>query len=156
MIALMKPGETVAKSIRRLGGGGKQLSASARWKAKKAAKLDADKDTLDDKQKTADKESMLELTALADKIVSSGKMDIYQDTFEKISYMIKTEEEKAQKEAADSRTVIPEGTEDDDALDMFADKLDSSKETAAKMSENQAERKKEETGRFIAFLIWHA
>lgn len=51
----------------------------------------------------------------------SGYMEIYEDTYEKISYKIKQAEEVA--EAA--KTQIPDGTNDDDALDMFADAIDS-------------------------------
>ena len=44
-------------------------------------------------------------------------MGIYEETFEKISYRVRKAEEKKNK------TLIPEGTDDDDALVSFLFKL---------------------------------
>jgi CD2 antigen cytoplasmic tail-binding protein 2 len=67
------------------------------------------------------KEKMLRLTGLADQILTrSGNMEIYEETFESISFKIKQADEKR----FGAKTSIPEDVDDDDALDMFADSLD--------------------------------
>jgi len=114
MIEIMRPGETVARALRRLGGGKVAVSASQRWKKKKAG-------VAEDPTEKENKEKMLKLTGLADGILSrSGHMGIYEDTFEAIMFKIKSEEEKKVK----PKTAIPENVDDDDALDMFADNFD--------------------------------
>ena len=50
-------------------------------------------------------------------LTRSGNMGIYEETFEKISYRVRKAEEKKNK------TLIPEGTDDDDALVSFLFKL---------------------------------
>ena len=114
MVDMMQPGESVARSLRRLGGGKTGMSASQRWKKKKAG-------AKEDPQEKQNKEKMLKLTGLADAILTrSGNMEIYEETYESIMHKIKTEEEKK----LGSKTAIPEGVDDEDALDMFADSLD--------------------------------
>ena len=128
----LKPGETVAKAIRRLGGGGggnqkilQQKQRKIAQKLKKGTKLTPDEESF--KQQ---RDEMEKLTGLADAILSrSGNMEVYEETYEKIAYdlKLKAEEEKP-------ATVIPDDVEDDDALDMFADSLDSKTEAAPKAS----------------------
>lgn len=111
----MKPGETVAKALRRLGRcSGKQMSSMERWKAKKQKK----EETEEDKQAAKDKENLLILTGLADEVLQSGNMEVYEMTHEMLSYELKKFDKTAE------RVSIPEGINDDDALDMFADDLD--------------------------------
>lgn len=126
-IKLMREGETVAKAIKRLGGGKKQLP---KWRQKKV------KETPEEAQ---NRELMMKLTGYADSILSrSGNMEIYEETFEKIAYKIKQMEPAAAAKAATgaATVVVPEGVDDDDALDMFADNLDKDK-TEEKSSENK-------------------
>ena len=114
MVEMMKPGESVAKTLRRLGGKKAGMSASQRWKKKKAG-------AVEDPEEKENKEKMLRLTGLADTILTrSGNMEIYEETFESITHKIKSEQEKK----VGPKTSIPEGVDDDDALDMFADSLD--------------------------------
>eukprot|EP00088_Acartia_fossae_P007731 TRINITY_DN1361_c0_g1_i1.p1 TRINITY_DN1361_c0_g1~~TRINITY_DN1361_c0_g1_i1.p1 ORF type:complete len:376 (+),score=128.05 TRINITY_DN1361_c0_g1_i1:49-1176(+) len=114
ILKVMKPKETVAKALRRLGGNKKPLSASERWKRKKAG-------ITEDPEEKANKEAMLKLTGLADNILSrSGNMEVYDETFESITFKIEAEDRKNE----DKKTAIPAGVDDDDALDMFADSLD--------------------------------
>merc|ERR1712032_1035797 len=88
MIELMRPGESVAKSLRRLGGGHKAVSQSQRWKKKKAG-------TVEDPKEKENKEQMLKLTGIAYEILTrSGNMEIYEMTYEGILFKIKAEEEK--------------------------------------------------------------
>ena len=64
ILTLLQPGESVAKALRRLGGGGKKaMSASERWKKKKAG-------VAEDPQVKINKENMLKLTGLADSILT--------------------------------------------------------------------------------------
>merc|ERR1719367_1015418 len=117
MLEMMQPGESVARSLRRLGGGKAGMSASQRLKMKTKG-IQADPNEKENKEK------MLKLTGLADGILTrSGNTEIYEETFESIMHKIKTEEEKK----LGPKTAIPEGVDDDDALDMFADSLDDSK-----------------------------
>lgn len=116
ILALLQPKESVAKALRRLGGNKKPLSASERWKKKKAGKAE------DDPQEKQNKETMLKLSGLADSILSrSGNMEVYEETFESITF--KLAEDKGGAGGA-GKTSIPDDVDDDDALDMFASSLD--------------------------------
>ncbi|KAL3856392.1 hypothetical protein ACJMK2_011159 [Sinanodonta woodiana] len=129
MLELIQPGETVTKALRRLGGNQrKQVSSMDKWKAKKQKVEETPEEMLN-------KENIMKLTGLADEVLSTGNMDVYQMTYEKISFEVKKSEENSTK----SKTVIPQGTQDDDALDMFADTFDARE--AEKLS--SAERKGE-------------
>ena len=133
VLALMKPGDTVAKAIRRLSGVAKgpgqqkiilQKERKIAQKLKKKQNLTEDEETF---QK--DREDMKKLTGYADSILSrSGNMEVYEETYEKIAYRLKESEEKA-------KTEIPEGVDDDDALDMFADNFDPKPNVEAKVPE---------------------
>lgn len=115
MLEHVKENETVAKALRRLGGNkGKPLSSSQRWKAKKQKK----EETEEDRKAAKDKEHFLALTELADQILSTGYMDVYEMTHEKLNFEVK------KMETPSDRLNIPAGTTDDDALDMFADDFD--------------------------------
>ena len=128
MVEMMRPGESVAKSLRRLGGNKGFVSQSQRWKKKKAG-------AVEDPAEKENKEKMLKLTGLADAILSrSGNMEIYEETYEGILFKIKTEEEKK----VGAKTSIPEGVDEDDALDMFADSLDDKSEIPPKKDEKPA------------------
>ncbi|XP_063417016.1 CD2 antigen cytoplasmic tail-binding protein 2-like [Mytilus trossulus] len=126
LLNLLKPGETILKALRRLGAKGEKLSASQRLKLKKQ------KVELKDVQSEEDKINFEKLTELANRLISNGNMDAYELTCEKLNFLVT----KATKSSEDSRTVIPEGIDDDDALDMFADSIDSKKgEKSVKFSE---------------------
>jgi len=124
MVEMMRPGESVAKALRRLGGNKGFVSQSQRWKKKKAG-------AVEDPKEKENKEKMLKLTGLADAILSrSGNMEIYEETYEGIIHKIKADEEKK----VGPKVSIPEGADEDDALDMFADSLDD-KSDALKVGE---------------------
>lgn len=65
MIDLMNPGESVAKSLRRLGGGGKKMTSAQRLKAKKQGIKPTE-------EEVKNKESFQVLTGLADKMIQTG------------------------------------------------------------------------------------
>ena len=120
MLQLMQPGETVTRAMKRLGGkdtGGKSAAAVQRrqaWKNKKAQQMAASGapgDGVVESESKSEKTDLIELIGCADKLLSfNGEMGIYQDTFEKLSFKVKTMSDTV----AVSRPV-------DDGLDMFAD-----------------------------------
>ncbi|XP_041858120.1 CD2 antigen cytoplasmic tail-binding protein 2 isoform X2 [Melanotaenia boesemani] len=108
VIELMQPGETVAAALRRLGGLGGQ----------KRGKLKEESEPTEETKR--DTEKLDRLTALADRLVGSGMFEIYQQTYEKLVYQMKSMTNK--------RPAVQQTTGDDDdeeeELDMFADKFD--------------------------------
>lgn len=126
ILPLLLPKESVAKALRRLGGGKKTTAQ----KLKEKKRIKDGKETPEERQ---NRENMEKLTGLADAILSrSGHMEIYEETYESIAFKLKQEEEK------NPRTVIPEGVDDDDALDMFMDSAktrEEDKKTEAKEDE---------------------
>ncbi|XP_028173548.1 CD2 antigen cytoplasmic tail-binding protein 2 homolog [Ostrinia furnacalis] len=92
----MKPKETIAKTLQRLGAGSK-ISSAERWKRKKAGIVDEDS------------KHVTRVTELANQILTKlGNMDVYQETYEKISSIIAKDKRK----------------NDDVDLDMYADDFD--------------------------------
>ncbi|KAI8492547.1 CD2 antigen cytoplasmic tail-binding protein 2 [Branchiostoma belcheri] len=101
----MKPGETVAKALRRLGGG-KKVSSNRKWQTKKAK---------EDKAKT----DMLRLTECADYFVQRGNYEFYQFTYERINYQLKGPTVPGMASGSSKS--------EEDILDMFGDSLDKEK-----------------------------
>ncbi|XP_030040249.2 CD2 antigen cytoplasmic tail-binding protein 2 homolog [Manduca sexta] len=90
----MKPRETIAKALQRLGASSK-ISSAERWKRKKAGIIDENS------------KIVTRITELANQILTKmGNMDIYQENYEKINGIVS----KASNEDAD--------------LDMYADDFD--------------------------------
>ncbi|XP_069134765.1 CD2 antigen cytoplasmic tail-binding protein 2-like [Argopecten irradians] len=132
MLQYVNPGETIMKALKRLGGSksGKAQSASQRWKAKKQKTALTDEQN---EQNVKDKENMLKLTGLANQLMHTGNMEVYEMTHEKLSYELKKFEDSKPKPVD-----IPEGMDDDDALDMFAESLD--KEEEEKSTEKDVQK----------------
>ncbi|MEQ2182143.1 hypothetical protein GOODEAATRI_019189 [Goodea atripinnis] len=110
VVELMQPGETVATALRRLGG----LSG------RKKAKLREDKEPTEESKR--DTEKLDRLTALADRLVGSGMFEIYQQTYEKLVYTMKSMTSK--RPAVEQKRSGDDGNEEEDELDMFGDKFD--------------------------------
>ncbi|KAF8763321.1 CD2 antigen cytoplasmic tail-binding protein 2 homolog [Argiope bruennichi] len=109
MLELMKPGETVQKAICRLGGTKSSKSVGSRWKKKKES------DSMDTNEESEkDVEKLQLLTGLADEIVHSGDMDIYQQTYEKMVFHVNSK----------SKTGANGILNTDAELDMFGDDFD--------------------------------
>ncbi|XP_078601360.1 CD2 antigen cytoplasmic tail-binding protein 2 homolog [Branchiostoma floridae x Branchiostoma japonicum] len=131
----MKPGETVAKALRRLGGG-KKASSNRKWQTKKA-KMDDEKEgdkkepTEEDKAKT----DMLRLTECADYFVQNGNYEFYQFTYERINYQLKGPSVPGM--AASS------SKNEDDILDMFGDSLDKDKGDSSQAKNGDTTNKSE-------------
>ncbi|KAL4707839.1 hypothetical protein ACJJTC_001785 [Scirpophaga incertulas] len=113
----MKPKETIAKSLQRLGAASK-ISSAERWKRKKAGIVDEGSKVV------------TRVTELANKILTKlGNMDIYQETYEKIKSIIA----KSNKNKNDAD------------LDMYADDFDQKEkknlsnqnETSTSQNENE-------------------
>jgi len=139
MIEMMKPGETVLKALRRLGGGkaGCSLSsASQRWKAKRQKQTDISKES-----PPANKEHLLKLTGLADRLLSQGNLEIYQDTYEKICFKIKVADDKEKSaghqlsEGGDGADVDMSSDDKKDTQVAAADSLDMFAEESTKKSD---------------------
>lgn len=107
LVALLQPGESVKQGIRRYGGsvGGNKN----RNKAKK--------ETISPE----DKEKMNLLIDYANELVNDGEMDIYQFTYEKMNYLIKTASKK------NNYASIVSADKDGGEFDMFSDTFDASK-----------------------------
>lgn len=119
VIELLQPGETVATALRRLGGLGGRKKGKLREEEKSTEETKRDTEKLD------------RLTALADRLVGSGMFEIYQQTYEKLAYMLKSMTSKRP-------AVRGEEEEDGDELDMFADKFDEKHgETAEDKDDNK-------------------
>ncbi|XP_041673278.1 CD2 antigen cytoplasmic tail-binding protein 2 [Cheilinus undulatus] len=110
MIELMQPGETVAAALRRLGG----------LKGRKKGKLREESEPTEETKR--DTEKLDRLTALADRLVGSGMFEIYQQTYEKLVYLMKSMSSK--RPAVGHKEGGDDDDEDGDELDMFADKFD--------------------------------
>ncbi|XP_062518801.1 CD2 antigen cytoplasmic tail-binding protein 2-like [Corticium candelabrum] len=98
IVEMMKPGETVAKTLRRLGGSdkGKEGRANKRGKAYDLFAEEFEKDETKDQSES--KELMFRLTELADQLVQLGYDDIYGDTYEKLSYQLRQENDQKNSE----------------------------------------------------------
>lgn len=146
MISLMLPEENVFKAIKRLGGDQKGKTSSAnRWKKKKQTETangasgggggdgDANGENMDStsgKDQVQDAEaikkaSMLRLTALADQLLQSGDLGVYESSVEKLKHEL--ERNRPQAKAASAAAKSVEAEDEDDALDMFADEIDADK-----------------------------
>uniref|UniRef100_A0A672R0W1 CD2 antigen cytoplasmic tail-binding protein 2-like n=1 Tax=Sinocyclocheilus grahami TaxID=75366 RepID=A0A672R0W1_SINGR len=105
VIELMRPGETVAAALRRLGGlgGHKKKGRLREGEEEKKETSNRDADKLD------------KLTALADRLVGIGEFEIYQQTYEKLAYKL-----KGLTRGKAAKTL----EEEQDDLDMFAEEFD--------------------------------
>ena len=102
VLDILKPGETVLKALKRLGGTSrKQSSASMKWKAKR--QKTTSNEEMKEGDKTGDKDLLLKLTGLADELLQAGMFSVYQDTYEKMAYQVKQmEKEKAEEDEDDA------------------------------------------------------
>ncbi|XP_069768981.1 CD2 antigen cytoplasmic tail-binding protein 2 isoform X2 [Narcine bancroftii] len=77
MVELMRPGETVAGALRRLGGLGRGPQAKRRRRSK------------EEEEGLGDRASLDTLTELADQMVGRGDFEIYQQTYEGLGYRLR-------------------------------------------------------------------
>lgn len=106
VVELLSPGETVTAALRRLGG----------LRGQKRGKLKQEHEPTEESRR--DTEKLDKLTALADRLVGSGMFEIYQHTQEKLAFLMKSTNKKAPAKVKTSEE------DEDDELDMFADKFD--------------------------------
>lgn len=119
ILEILKPGETVAKALRRLGGKS-TMSASERLKAKKKGNIGKQ---VNKEEEQARRERLNTLTGYADQLLTTGEYNIYEDTYEKIKY--RTEQFKPP-------------VDDDDALDRFADAIDDDNKSSSNVDNKTA------------------
>ncbi|XP_071448768.1 CD2 antigen cytoplasmic tail-binding protein 2 homolog [Hetaerina americana] len=125
MIEYMKPGETVAQSLRRHGGHGKSGSASQRW-CKRGNKTGGSGKSTGESPDSSGRENVIKLTELADELLTeTGNMDVYQESFEFIKAKIDRSQEKP--------AVVS------DPLDMYADDFDEKEKARLANSGGKAE-----------------
>ncbi|XP_053299007.1 CD2 antigen cytoplasmic tail-binding protein 2 [Pleuronectes platessa] len=136
VLELVKPGETVATALRRLGG----------LKGRKKGKLREESETTEDTKRDAEK--LDKLTSLADRLVGSGMFEIYQQTYEKLAYLMKS---MVGKKPAVGQKSSGDGEEEDD-LDMFADKFDESHDS--KSGDKEEEENRTVTGEVMWEYKW--
>ncbi|KAM3863957.1 CD2 antigen cytoplasmic tail-binding protein 2 [Diretmus argenteus] len=111
VVELLLPGETVTTGLRRLGGLGGRKKGKLREESERTEEAKRDTEKLD------------RLTSLADRLVACGMFEIYQQTYEKLAYLLKG---MSKNQPAGQRKPRGGGDDDDeeDELDMFADKFD--------------------------------
>ncbi|XP_065834915.1 CD2 antigen cytoplasmic tail-binding protein 2-like [Oscarella lobularis] len=86
MLELLRPGETVTKALRRLGGSDKKKKK--RNIRSKYSLEETDEDNCDGDD--GDKVGLLKLTELADRLLGAGHQDVYAFSYEKIAYEVKS------------------------------------------------------------------
>lgn len=131
MLEIMQPGETVLACIKRLGGR-KRESTINRWKKKKQ-----EQDEPDSTKEVVPKEQLLRMTELADRLVSAGDMDIYQQTYERLKFL---RERQQQAKEATAATTSVEGS----SFDMFADDAEATNTKAVEQSTSRGEKAADE------------
>lgn len=131
ILPLLKPGETVARALKRLGGN-KKISSAQRWKMKKKGGGGGE-DT------NSEMSIMLQLTDLANKIISGGNMDVYQETYEMINLKVQRS------------TAPPE-------IDMFGELVEKKEDIDEKNSEENKDGKEEtniDPSENVPEVKWH-
>lgn len=134
VIELLLPGETVATALRRLGGLGGRKKGKLREESEPTEETKRDTEKLD------------RLTALADRLVGSGMFEIYQQTYEKLAYLMKR---MSSKRPAVRQKPSGDDDEEGDELDMFGDKFD---ETHCDKSEDKEEE--DDTRGYLVLLVY--
>lgn len=132
VIEILQPGETVAAALRRLGGLGGRKKGKLREESEPTEETKRDTEKLD------------RLTALADRLVGSGMYEIYQQTYEKLAYMMKSMSSK--RPAVSQKRSGDDDDDDDNELDMFADKFDDTHGTS--------EDKEDDKRGFFVLLVY--
>ncbi|KYM95164.1 PREDICTED: CD2 antigen cytoplasmic tail-binding protein 2 homolog [Cyphomyrmex costatus] len=119
ILEYLKPGETVSKTLCRLGKGKKKLTTAERWKKKKESKTDK-------KEEDPNSVNITKLTELANELLTrTGNMDIYQESYEQIKKKI----EQADKHAHPSKQEAE--------LDMYADDFDEKEKAKLDDADNE-------------------
>ena len=120
ILEILRPGETILKALKRLGGN-KGQTASEKWK--KPKKGSENKMEVEQSEPSADDKKLVveNLTGLADQLIAEGDYSIYDETYERLK--LKIEREEKAKEPVDifaetssvaeaSSTVEPAGSKD--------------------------------------------
>ncbi|KRX52441.1 CD2 antigen cytoplasmic tail-binding protein 2 [Trichinella sp. T9] len=112
ILEFMKPGETVTRTLKRLGGNKSSIeSRQRRWKMKKNCDEASTSATV-----SQDEQNVIKLTELVNLLVSDGLFEVYGYTYEKFNFELKSNQNlKNQEDESKSST-----------LDMFSEDVDES------------------------------
>lgn len=139
ILEYLKPGETVSKTLCRLGKGKKKLTTAERWKKKKESKTQTE-------EEDSNSVKITKLTELANELLTrTGNMDIYQESYEQIKNKI---------EQADKRAKL---SKQEAELDMYADDFDEKEKTKLDNADNEKTTeatKTEETTSLEETVTW--
>lgn len=126
ILELMKPGETVQRTLQRLGKQSAKISSIERFRRKKAGIVDENAALV------------TELTELTNKILTKmGNMNVYEETFEEISAKFASKLKGGGEFNLTSGDKKVDDT--DDALDMYADDFDSKEQKQMHVDSNNGE-----------------
>eukprot|EP00731_Ephydatia_muelleri_P019597 Em0012g422a len=120
ILEILRPGETILKALKRLGGS-KVQTASEKWKKpKKGSEIKMEEEQCE--PSAEDKKLVVEnLTGLADQLIADGDYSIYDETYERLKLKIQREEKakepvdifaEASSVAEASSPVEPAGSKD--------------------------------------------
>lgn len=130
ILELMKPKETVQRTLQRLGKATAKISSIERFRRKKAGIIDENAALV------------TELTELCNKILTKmGNMNVYEETFEEISAKFAS---KLKGGGGFSLSKTDKTADTDDGLDMYADDFDS-KEKKIKIDDGESSKQNETT-----------
>ncbi|XP_011054822.1 PREDICTED: CD2 antigen cytoplasmic tail-binding protein 2 homolog isoform X2 [Acromyrmex echinatior] len=119
ILEYLKPGETVSKTLCRLGKGKRKLTTAERWKKKKESKTGKE-------EEDPNSINITKLTELANELLTrTGNMNIYQESYEQIKKKI----EQADKHAHPSKQEAE--------LDMYADDFDEKEKAKLDDTDNE-------------------
>lgn len=114
ILELMQPGETIKRTLQRLGGKSARMSSAERWKQRKAGVVDPNAALV------------TELTELTNGILTKmGNMDIYEENYEAIKKKYAVKIETGASGSTSSAAVA-------DSLDMYADDFDEKEKSLIK------------------------
>lgn len=129
ILELMKPKETVQRTLQRLGKATAKISSIERFRRKKAGIVDENAALV------------TELTELCNKILTKmGNMNVYEETFEEISAKF-----ASKLKGGGGFSLAADKTVDaDDALDMYADDFDTKEQKQMTSGDDNGESSKQE------------
>lgn len=110
IVEMILPGETIEKAIQRIGKSCGKTKNSDRWKNKQNNPKST---STDESFIKAEKEKLLKLSSLADKVLQTGDMSVYQKTYEQLMFHLNSKSKSNQN--------------NDTQDDMFSDDFDSNK-----------------------------
>ncbi|XP_067421816.1 CD2 antigen cytoplasmic tail-binding protein 2 isoform X2 [Emydura macquarii macquarii] len=143
MVELVRPGETVARAIQRLGskGGGRGPRPRRDWSRAKAEAPPPEEEGGAAPGSPQRREQLERLSGLADQMVGRGVYEIYQETREKLALRLRA-------------LTQPPPTPHQPALDMFADHIDEARLRTQASGDTEAARQAPGGEEPLAEVMW--